>query len=82
MSESAARERRFYLDDMIGEAASHIPEGVRAANSQLPWRLLIATRDRLIHGYLRIDNDSLWSIIQDDMPDSLPKLRQPKEPSA
>ena len=25
-------------------------------------------RNRLIHGYLGIDNDTLWSIIQDDVP--------------
>jgi len=28
---------------------------------------IIATRNRLIHGYLGIDNDTLWSIIQDDI---------------
>jgi len=27
-----------------------------------------ATRNRLIHGYLGIDNDTLWSIIRDDIP--------------
>lgn len=68
--------------ELIGDAATHIPEGVRAANPQLPWRLIIATRNRLIHGYLGIDNDTLWSIVQDDIPDLLPKLRQLKERSA
>ena len=29
--------------------------------------MMIATRKRLIHGYLGIDDDILWSIIQDDM---------------
>jgi uncharacterized protein with HEPN domain len=33
--------------ELIGEAATRIPEGVRAANPQLPWRLVIATRNRL-----------------------------------
>jgi uncharacterized protein with HEPN domain len=28
----------------------------------------IATRNRLIHGYLGIDNDTLWSIVRDDIP--------------
>lgn len=30
--------------------------------------MIIATRNRVIHGYLGIDNDMLWSIIQDDVP--------------
>jgi uncharacterized protein with HEPN domain len=54
--------------ELIGEAATHIPDDVRTANPHIPWRMIIATRNRLIHGYLGIDNDTLWSIIQDDIP--------------
>ena len=35
---------------------------------------VIATRNRLIHGYLGIDNDTLWSIIRSDVPALLPRL--------
>jgi len=45
--------------ELIGEAATHVPDDIRAANPQVPWRLVIATRNRLIHGYLGIDNDTL-----------------------
>jgi len=38
--------------ELIGESATHIPDAVRAAHTQIPWRLIIATRNRLIHGYL------------------------------
>jgi uncharacterized protein with HEPN domain len=62
--------------ELIGEVATHIPESVRTANPQIPWRLIIATRNRLIHGYLGIDNDTLWSIIQSDIPALLPLLRE------
>ncbi|MCF7988181.1 MAG: DUF86 domain-containing protein, partial [Methylovulum sp.] len=48
--------------ELIGEAATHIPDTVRQNNPQIPWRMIIATRNRLIHGYLGIDNDTLWSI--------------------
>ncbi len=54
--------------EMIGEAATRIPENIRLSNVEIPWRQLIATRNRLIHGYLGIDNDTLWSIIKDDIP--------------
>ena len=60
--------------ELIGEAATHVPDAVRAANPQIPWRLIIATRNRLIHGYLGIDNDTLWSIIRSDIPALLPHL--------
>ncbi|HDR16654.1 MAG TPA: DUF86 domain-containing protein, partial [Desulfobacteraceae bacterium] len=54
--------------ELIGEAATHIPDEILAAHSEIPWRMIIATRNRLIHGYLGIDDDTLWSIIQDDVP--------------
>ena len=46
----------------------HVPDAVRASNPLVPWRLVVATRNRLIHGYLGIDNDTLWSIIVSDVP--------------
>ena len=61
--------------DLIGEAATHITDEVRAAHSEIHWRMIIATRNRLIHGYLGIDDDTLWSIIQDDVPELLPLLK-------
>ena len=60
--------------ELIGEAATHIPEQVRASAPQIQWRQIIATRNRLIHGYLGIDNDTLWSIVRDDIPVLLPQL--------
>ena len=68
--------------ELIGESATHIPEAVRTENPQIPWRLIIATRNRLIHGYLGIDNDTLWSIIRSDIPSLLPNLVALRETSA
>lgn len=65
--------------ELIGEAATHIPDNICHSNKEIPWRQLIATRNRLIHGYLGIDNDTLWSIIQDDIPNLLPELRKLKD---
>ena len=48
---------------------------MRAVYTSIPWRQIIATRNRVIHGYLGIDNDTLWSIIQDDIPDLITELR-------
>ena len=64
--------------ELIGEAATHIPDKIRKAKQEIPWRQLIATRNRFIHGYLGIDNDTLWSIIKDDIPILLPALQKLK----
>ncbi len=62
--------------ELIGEAAMHIPDSVRSAHPEIPWRMIIATRNRLIHGYLGIDDDTLWSIISEDVPELLQLLRE------
>jgi uncharacterized protein with HEPN domain len=67
---------------LIGEAATRVPEHVRAAHPQVPWRLVIALRNRLIHGYLGIDNDTLWSIVASDVPALLTQRRSVKSASA
>ena len=40
--------------------------------------MIIATRYRLIHGYLGIDDDTLWSIIRDDVPELVSQLKELK----
>ena len=68
--------------ELIGEAATHVPDAIRAANPHVPWRMVIATRNRLIHGYLGIDNDTLWSIVASEVPALIVGLRRVKLTSA
>lgn len=60
--------------ELLGEAAARIPSEVRDGYPEILWRQIIATRNRLIHGYLGIDNDILWSIVAQDIPALVPQL--------
>ncbi len=62
--------------ELVGEAATHIPENVRKASPFISWRMIIATRNQLIHGYPGIDDDTLWSIITDEAPELLSSLEK------
>lgn len=62
--------------ELIGEAATHIPDTVRKTHPEVPWRTIIGTRNRLAHAYLGIDNDVIWDVIQRDIPALLPALRR------
>ena len=64
--------------ELRGKAATHIPDEVRASNPDIPWRQIVATRNQLIHGYLGIDNDVLWSIVRDDVPLLLEQIEKLK----
>ena len=67
--------------ELIGEAATHIPADVRSKHEKVPWRAMIATRNKLIHGYLGLDDDVIWSIICDDIPDLVEQLKEIVEKS-
>lgn len=54
--------------ELVGEAATRVPADVRALAPDLQWRKVVATRNRLIHAYLGIDIDTVWSIVIDDVP--------------
>ena len=61
--------------ELIGEGATHIPNRVRAAHPEIPWRAIIGARNRLAHGYLSMNDDLVWSMIQDAIPKLLPALQ-------
>lgn len=64
--------------EIIGEAASQISESFKSAHPDLPWNLMIATRNRLIHGYFDIDLDVVWSAVTSDLPPLLKQLEKIK----
>ena len=43
--------------ELIGEAATHVPDAVRKAHPEIPWRTIVGMRNRVAHGYMGIDND-------------------------
>ena len=61
--------------ELIGEAATHVPDEVREEHPEIPWRAIIGARNRLAHGYLAMNDDLIWSMIQDGIPDLLSALR-------
>jgi uncharacterized protein with HEPN domain len=53
---------------LIGEAATRIPEAIRALAPDIPWRKIVATRNRMIHAYQDTEMSPLWSIVSSDVP--------------
>lgn len=62
--------------ELIGEAATHVPDDLRRRAPEIPWRQVVATRNRLIHAYLGIDTDTVWSIVREDIPAPHDALRR------
>lgn len=62
------------LMEVIGEAATRVPEEFRARYPQVPWRDVADLRNRLIHGYDTVDFDRLWAILRQDIPSLIDQL--------
>ena len=54
--------------EMIGEAARRVSEQDRVKHPSVPWQDVVDLRNRLIHGYDRVDWDTVWQIVSGDLP--------------
>ena len=61
--------------EVIGEAAGRVSAESRAAATTIPWSLIVAMHNRLIHAYFAIDRDILWRTATEELPALLPVLR-------
>lgn len=58
--------------EVIGEAANNIQRVDAAfamAHGEVPWQVMYAMRNRLSHGYDRVDFEIVWKTIHRDLPD-------------
>jgi len=54
--------------EIIGEAAKHISQDIRKQLQGIEWRKIARMRDMLAHAYFGIDNDILWDVVQNKVP--------------
>lgn len=63
----------YYLQ-IVGEAASAIPQDFRDHHPEIPWRPMISMRNKLIHHYDGIDLDVVWETATVSITDLKPKI--------
>jgi uncharacterized protein with HEPN domain len=62
--------------EIFGEAASKVSLETRMSAPSIPWREIVAMRNRLIHAYFDIDHDVLWKATTEEIPTLLKALRE------
>ena len=70
-----------HLIQMIGEAARRVTTETTQAYPLIPWSDIIGMRHKVVHDYLDIDFDVVWSVVTVDLP-VLISLLEPIVPPA
>ena len=58
----------------MGESIRWIPEPVLDDYPEVPWRVMRAVRNVVVHEYFGIDARILWATVKYDLPPLVPKL--------
>jgi len=53
--------------EIIGEAARLVSQETKDAHPEIPWLDMIGMRNRLIHKYFRVNLETVWKTIQNDI---------------
>jgi uncharacterized protein with HEPN domain len=54
--------------EILGEAVKGVSATTREAHAEIPWKKIAGTRDRVIHGYFRVNLDIVWDIVEKELP--------------
>ena len=55
--------------EIIGEAAKHVPDVLKAKTSETEWRKIAGLRDIIAHEYFGISMEIVWDILQNKLPE-------------
>jgi uncharacterized protein with HEPN domain len=53
----------------IGELAKQLPQEFRAAHEEIPWKEISGMRDIAAHGYSEMDDDIIWDVVINSIPE-------------
>ncbi len=65
--------------EIIGEAAHNIEQyhsTYAEAHDNIPWSLMYTMRNRVAHGYFKVDYELVWQTIHNDLPELHHQIRE------
>lgn len=62
------RDATIYRLQTLAESTQHLSVGFKEAHPEIPWDDIAGLRNRLVHGYLGINLDIGWDVLERDLP--------------
>jgi uncharacterized protein with HEPN domain len=62
--------------EITGEAARQMPADIKERHAEIPWRAIAGFRDVAIHAYPTIDEEIVWDIVQNKVPELLEQVER------
>lgn len=57
-----------HLFQILGEAARRVSREFQESHPSIPWKAAIGMRHHVVHDYLNVDDDMVWSTAVEDLP--------------
>jgi uncharacterized protein with HEPN domain len=54
--------------ETLSDAVSHFSDPLKQRHPEIPWRSIAAFRNRLAHGYLDVNPERVWDVIEINLP--------------
>jgi uncharacterized protein with HEPN domain len=58
----------IHLVQVIGEAARQVSRPFTDSHPEIPWTNIIGMRHKVVHDYLGVDEDIVWQVVTEDLP--------------
>src|SRR5207342_1542547 len=58
----------IHLIQVIGEAARQVSGPFAERHPEIPWSDIIGMRHKVVHDYLGVDEDIVWQVVSEDLP--------------
>ena len=62
--------------EILGEASKLLPEDLKNKYPDIPWRKIVAIRNKVIHEYGVVNLEIIWEIVRNELPTLKDKLQK------
>lgn len=62
------RDATLFRLQTLAESSQRLSDSFKGSHPEIPWERVAGFRNRIVHGYLDVDVDIVWAIIEHDLP--------------